>query len=111
MIEILYDAPYNKDAFIPRLKHFYFVIPTSSSDEETVLEEVSLFDALQKTMPQWAVQHIYTRDALYGANQPVFTEEYVVAYFTLDNDGNRVSVTTGISEFNYDNIAYADVSA
>lgn len=114
MTDILFDQPYNKDArevFTPRLKHFYFVIPTSHSDEETVLEEVDMFRALQVAMPQWAVQHIIEREALYGPNQPVFTEEYVVAYFTIDEEGNRIPVTTGFSEFNYADVQYAQVSA
>ena len=114
MTNILYDAPYNmdgRDVFTPRLKHFYFVIPSFNSDEETVAEEVAMFDLLQKDMPQWAVQHIYTRDALYGANLPVFTEEYVVAYFSMDPDGNRICVTTGFSEFFYTDVLYSDVSS
>lgn len=114
MTNLLFDAPYNmdgRDAFVPRLKHFYFVIPSFYSDEETVLEESDMFDALQKTMPQWAVQHIISRDALYGPNLPVFTEEYVVCYFTIDEDGNRVGVTTPLSEFAYSGVTYAQVSA
>lgn len=114
MTNILFDAPYNKDArdaFVPRLKHFYFVIPTSHSDEETVLEEVDLFKQLQESMPQWAVQHIIEREALYGPNQPVFTEEYNVTYFTLDEQGNRVPETTPFSEFGYNDITYDMVSA
>lgn len=114
MTNILYDAPYNmdgRDAFVPRLKHFYFVIPSFNSDEVTVLEEMLMFHSMQAAMPQWAVQHIYTREALYGANQPVYTEEYVVAYFTLDEDGNRVAVTTPFSEFKYGDISYSEVSA
>jgi len=114
MTDILYDAPYNmdgRDAFVPRLKHFYFVIPSFNSDEETTLEECAMYRDLQVALPQWAVQHIYTREALYGANQPVFTEEYAVAYFTLDVDGNRVLITTPFSEFDYSNITYSEVSA
>jgi hypothetical protein len=114
MTNLLFDAPYNKDerdVFTPRLKHFYFVIPTTQSDEETVAEEIELFDQLQQAMPQWAVQHLITRDALYGPNLPVFTEEYVVCYFTIDEDGNRVPVTIGFSEFAYSDITYAMVSA
>jgi hypothetical protein len=114
MTDLLFDAPYNKDerdTFVPRLKHFYFVIPSFNSDEETVLEENTMFRQLQAAMPQWAVQHIYTRAALYGANPPVFTEEYNVTYFSLDEDGNRVPVTTPFSEFDYATVQYAQVSA
>lgn len=114
MTDILYDAPYNmdgRDAFVPRLKHFYFVVPSFNSDEETVDEERQAFFALQAVLPQWAIIHIITREALYGANQPVYTEEYVVAYFTLDEDGNRVAVTTPFSEFEYSDITYSEVSA
>ena len=114
MTNILFDAPYNmdgRDAFVPRLKHFYFVIPSFNSDEETVDEERVIFYQLQASLPQWAVIHIYTREALYGANLPVFPEEYVVTYFGLDVDGNRVPITTGLSEFAFDSVAYADVSA
>lgn len=113
MTNILYDAPYNmdgRDVFALRLKHFYFVIPSFNSDEETVLEEMALFRQLQAQMPQWAVQHIMTRDALYGPNQPEFPEEYVVAYFSMDPDGNRICITTGYSEFNYADITYNEVS-
>jgi hypothetical protein len=114
MTNILFDQPYNMDgreAIVPRLKHFYFVIPSFNSDETTVEEEVAMFKQLQAAMPQWAVQHIITRDALYGPNLPVFTEEYVVTYFTLDVDGNRVPLTTPFSTFVYSSVAYADVSA
>lgn len=115
MTDILYDAPYNmdgRDAFVPRLKHFYFVIPSFNSDEETVSEELAMYWQLQATMPQWAVQHMYTRDTLYGPDsQPVFTEEYAVAYFALDIDGNRIIITTPFSEFNYSDITYSEVSA
>jgi hypothetical protein len=114
MTDILFDQPYNsdgRDAFVPRLKHFYFVIPSFNSDEETVLEEMELFNQLQTTMPQWAIQHIYSRDAIYGPNLLVFTEEYVVVYFTIDEDGNRVAVTTPLSEFFYSDVTYAQVSA
>ena len=114
MTDILYDAPYNmdgRDAFVPRLKHFYFVVPSFNSDEETVDEERQAFFALQAVSPQWAIIHIITREALYGANQPVYTEEYVVTYFTLDEDGNRVAVTTPFSEFEYSDITYSEVSA
>jgi len=114
MTDLLFDAPYNKDerdVFTPRLKHFYFVIPSFNSDAETVGEEVDMFKALQAEMPQWAVQHIITREALYGANQPVFTEEYVVTYFTLDEQGNRVPETTPFSGFGYNDISYNMVSA
>lgn len=110
MTAILFDAPYNIDAVIPRLKHFYFVIPTASSDEETVLEEMELFEQLQQAMPQWAVQHIYTRETIFGANQPVFTEDYAVVYFSMV-DGSRIPVTTMLSDFSYSDINYADVSA
>lgn len=114
MTNLLFDAPYNmdgRDAFVPRLKHFYFVIPTAHSDAETVDDEMELFMQLQESLPQWAVQHIIERDALYGTNLPVFTEEYVVAYFTIDVDGNRVPVTTALSEFNYSDITYAQVAS
>jgi hypothetical protein len=114
MTDLLFDAPYNKDerdTFVPRLKHFYFVIPSFNSDEETVLEEITLFKQLQTAMPQWGVIHIITRDAMFGASQPVYTEEYVVNYFTLDVDGNRVPLVTGFSEFSFASVAYADVSA
>lgn len=114
MTNILYDQPYNsegRDFFVPKLKHFYFVIPSFNSDEETVLEEVTMFNALQKTMPQWAVQHIITRDAMFGASQPVYTEEYVVNYFTIDEGGNRVRVVTGFSQFKYSDVTYDEVSA
>lgn len=114
MTDLLFDAPYNmdgRDAFIPRLKHFYFVIPSFNSDEETVLEEIAIFKELQAAMPQWGVIHIITRDAMFGANQPTYDEEYVVNYYTLDTDGNRVPAVTGLSQFSFDSVAYADVSA
>lgn len=114
MTDLLFDAPYNKDerdAFVPRLKHFYFVIPSFNTDEETVLEEVTLFKQLQEAMPQWGVIHIISRDAMFGASQPVYTEEYVVNYFTQHEDGSRWPVTTALSEFSFDSVAYADVSA
>lgn len=113
MTDLLFDQPYNmdgRDAFVPRLKHFYFVIPSFNSDEGIVEDEMEMFKTLQTTMPQWAVQHIISREALYGSNLPVFTEEYVVAYFTLDGDGNRISVTTPYSEFDYSSVTYAQVS-
>lgn len=114
MTNMLFDAPYNKDerdVFTPRLKNFYFVIPTMQSDAETVAEEVDLFKQLQESMPQWAVMHIITREALYGANQPVFTEDYAVTYFAMDVDGNRIPVTTPLSEWNFWDITYSEVSA
>lgn len=114
MTNMLYDAPYHiegRDASVQRLKHFYFVIPSFLSDAETVDEERETFLQLQESLPQWAVIHIYTREALYGANQPEFPEEYVVAYFTLDVDGNRVPVTTGLSAFTFSDVTYAMVSA
>lgn len=114
MTDLLFDAPYNKDerdAFVPRLKHFYFVIPSFNSDEETVLEEITIFKQLQEAMPFWSVIHIITRDAMFGASQPTYDEEYVVNYFTLDTEGNRVPMVTGLSEFSFDSVAYADVSA
>lgn len=114
MTDLLFDAPYNmdgRDAFIPRLKHFYFVIPSFNSDEETVLEEITLFDQLQQSMPQWAVLHVITRDAMFGANQPTYPEEYVVNYFSMDPDGFRIPIVEGYSEFTFDSVAYADVSA
>lgn len=114
MTDLLFDAPYNKDerdTFVPRLKHFYFVIPSFNSDEETVLEEQAMFYQLQAAMPQWAVQHYITRDAIFGANQPTYPEEYVVTYFSLDVDGNRVPVVVPFSTFDYSSVAYADVSA
>lgn len=114
MTDLLFDAPYNKDerdAFVPRLKHFYFVIPSFNSDEETVLEEVTLFKQLQEAMPQWGVIHIISREAMFGASQPVYTEEYVVNYFSMDPDGFRIPIVTNFSEFSFDSVAYADVSA
>jgi hypothetical protein len=114
MTDILFDAPYNmdgRDAFVPRLKHFYFVIPSFNSDEEVVEDEVAMFKQLHEAQPQWSVIHIITREAMFGANQPEYTEEYVVNYFTLDSEGNRVPVVTGFSEFSYDSVTYADVSA
>lgn len=114
MTDILFDQPYNKDerdAFVPRLKHFYFVIPSFNSDEETVEDEVAILKELQAALPQWGVIHIISRDAMFGASQPVYTEEYVVNYFTVDEDGNRVPVVNPLSTFTFDNVTYADVSA
>jgi hypothetical protein len=114
MTDILFDQPYNKDerdVFVPRLKHFYFVIPSFNSDEETVLEEIGMFKALQAEMPQWGVIHIITRDAMFGASQPVYIEEYVVNYFSMDPDGFRIPIVTGFSEFSFADITYAEVSA
>lgn len=114
MTDILFDQPYNsdgRDAFVPRLKHFYFVIPSFNSDEEVVVDEMHMFKTLQAVMPQWALQHIISREALYGTNLPVFTEEYVVAYFSMDPDGYRIAVTTPYTEFDYTQVAYGDVSA
>lgn len=114
MTNLLFDQPYNmdgRDAFVPRLKHIYFVIPTMDSDEETVEDEMFIFKQLQESLAQWAVLTIITREALYGANQPVFTEEYAVTYFTIDTDGNRVPVTTPLSLWNMYDVVYSNVSA
>lgn len=114
MTEILFDAPYNmdgRDAFVPRLKHFYFVIPSFNSDEETVEGEVAILKELQAAMPQWGVIHIISRDAMFGASQPVYTEEYIVNYFTQHEDGSRWPVVTGLSTFTFDSVTYTDVSA
>jgi hypothetical protein len=114
MTDLLFDAPYNtydREVCPPRLKHFYFVIPSFNSDEETVEDEVYILKTLQAAMPQWGIIHIISRDAMYGASQPTYPEEYVVTYFTLDEEGNRVPLTTGYSEFTFDSVVYADVSA
>lgn len=114
MTDLLFDAPYNKDerdVFTTRLKHFYFVIPSFNSDEETVLEEVDMFKMLQAAMPQWGVIHIISRDAMFGSSLPTFTEEYVVNYFSMDPDGFRIPIVTSYSEFTFDSVTYADVSA
>lgn len=114
MTNILYDAPYNmdgRDVFAPRLKHFYFVIPSFNSDEEVVELEIAMFKELQAEMPQWGVIHIISREAMFGANQPVYTEEYVVNYFSMDPDGFRLPIVTGYSEFSFDSVTYAEVSA
>lgn len=111
MTDILFDQPYNsdgRDAFVPRLKHFYLVYEDIASINE---DRTNTYQQLSETLPQWAVLHIYTRETLFGANQPVFTEDYAVVYFTIDMDGNRVPVTTMLSEFSFADVTYAQVSA
>lgn len=114
MTDILYDMPYNmfeqETAFPRRLRHFYFVIPSFNSDEETVEDEVLILKQLQAALPQWGVLHIITREALYGASQPIFTEDYAVTYYTMDVPGARTAVTTMLSAFSFSALTYDMVS-
>lgn len=110
MTNLLFDAPYNKDerdVFTPRLKHFYLVYPDAL---QSAVEQMETYEQLAETLPQWAVQHGYTRETIFGANQPVFTEDYAVVYFTMV-DGFRTAVTTPLSTFSYADITYDMVSA
>lgn len=110
MTNLLYDQPYNmdgRDAFVPRLKHFYLVYQNIMEHTEA---QKDTYQELSKGLPQWAVLHGYTRETIFGANQPVFTEDYAVVYFT-QTDGSRVAVTTSLSTFDFADVTYDMVSA
>lgn len=109
MTNLLYDQPYNmdgRDAFVPKLKHFYLVYLNVVEHSEA---QMTTYKALSQGLPTWAVLHGYTRETIFGANQPVFTEDYAVVYFT-QVDGGRVAVTTPLSTFSFADVTYDMVS-